>query len=34
MGVKAGLASEPKLSVTRTGIPEETQIVVLDYKST
>lgn len=33
MGIKAGLASEPKLSVNKAGIPEETQLVVLDYKA-
>jgi L-ascorbate metabolism protein UlaG (beta-lactamase superfamily) len=30
MGIKAGQEAQPKLSVTRIGLPEETQVVVLD----
>jgi len=32
MGVKAGLSAQPRLSITRAGLPEETQVVVLDYR--
>jgi len=31
MGLKAA-TPQPKLSITRTGLPEETRVVVLDYK--
>ncbi len=34
MGVKSGMEAQPKLSVTRTGLPEETQVVVLDCAAT
>ena len=33
MGVKAGAEPQPKLSVTRSGLPEETQVAVLDCVS-
>lgn len=33
MGVKAGAEPQPKLSVTKTGLPEETQVVVLSYSA-
>jgi L-ascorbate metabolism protein UlaG (beta-lactamase superfamily) len=32
MGIKAGLAAQPRLSITRAGLSEETQVVVLDYR--
>ena len=32
MGIKAGLSAQPKLSVTKTGLSEETQVVILDYR--
>jgi L-ascorbate metabolism protein UlaG (beta-lactamase superfamily) len=31
MGMKAGVEAQPKVSVTRATLPEETQVVVLDY---
>lgn len=33
MGIKAGLAAQPRLSITGAGLSEETQVVVLDYHS-
>ena len=33
MGVKADLMAEPKLSISRGGMPEESQVVVLDHKA-
>jgi L-ascorbate metabolism protein UlaG (beta-lactamase superfamily) len=33
MGVKADAEPQPKLSVTRSGLPEETQVVVLNYSA-
>jgi L-ascorbate metabolism protein UlaG (beta-lactamase superfamily) len=33
MGMKADLPAEPKLTVTKTGLPEETRVVVLDYRA-
>ena len=33
MGIKAGLSAEPRLSITKASLPEETQVVVLDYRS-
>ena len=32
MGIKAGLGAQPRLSITRAGLSEETQVVVLDYR--
>ncbi len=32
MGLKAGLAAQPKLSVTKPSLPDEAQVVVLDYR--
>jgi len=32
MGIKAGLAAQPRLSITRAALSEETQVVVLDYR--
>jgi L-ascorbate metabolism protein UlaG (beta-lactamase superfamily) len=32
MGIKAGLEAQPRLSITRAGLSEETQVVVLDYR--
>jgi L-ascorbate metabolism protein UlaG (beta-lactamase superfamily) len=32
MGIKAGLLPQPKFSITRAGLSEETQVVVLDYQ--
>ena len=31
MGIKAGFEAEPRLSITKAGLSEETQVVVLDY---
>jgi L-ascorbate metabolism protein UlaG (beta-lactamase superfamily) len=33
MGIKAGLSAQPKLALTKVTLPEETQVVVLDYKA-
>lgn len=33
MGIKTDLPPQPRLSVTKTGLPEETQVVLLDYAS-
>lgn len=33
MGIKAGLSTQPRLSVTKASLPDETQVVVLDYRS-
>jgi len=33
MGIKAGLSAQPRLSITKAGLSEETQVVVLDYRS-
>ena len=33
MGIKAGLSPQPRLSITKAGLPDETQVVVLDYRS-
>ena len=32
MGIKAGLSAQPKLSINKTGLSEETQVVLLDYR--
>jgi L-ascorbate metabolism protein UlaG (beta-lactamase superfamily) len=32
MGIKAGLSPQPKFSITKAGLSEETQVVVLDYR--
>ena len=32
MGIKAGLSPQPKFSITKSGLSEETQVVVLDYQ--
>jgi L-ascorbate metabolism protein UlaG (beta-lactamase superfamily) len=32
MGIKAGLSPQPRFSITRAGLSEETQVVVLDYQ--
>ena len=32
MGIKAGLAAQPRLSITRAALSEETQVVVLDHR--
>ena len=34
MGIKADLPAQPRLSITKAGLPDETQVVVLDYRST
>jgi L-ascorbate metabolism protein UlaG (beta-lactamase superfamily) len=31
MGIKAGFEAEPRLSITKAGLSEETRVVVLDY---
>ena len=33
MGLKADVPAQPKLSITKAGLPDETQVVVLDYRS-
>ena len=33
MGIKAGLSAQPRLSITKAGLSEETQVAVLDYRS-
>ena len=33
MGIKAGLSAQPRLSIAKAGLSEETQVVVLDYRS-
>lgn len=33
MGIKAGLPAQPRLSITKASLPDETQVVVLDYRS-
>jgi L-ascorbate metabolism protein UlaG (beta-lactamase superfamily) len=33
MGIKASLPAQPKLSITKAGLPDETQVVVLEYRS-
>jgi L-ascorbate metabolism protein UlaG (beta-lactamase superfamily) len=32
MGMKAGLSAQPRFSITKAGLSEETQVVVLDYR--
>ena len=32
MGIKAGFEAQPRLSITKAGLSEETQVVVLDYQ--
>lgn len=32
MGVKAGAPAQPRLSITKAGLSEETQVVVMDYR--
>ena len=32
MGIKADLAAQPRLSITKTSLPEETRVVLLDYR--
>ena len=34
MGIKAGSPAQPRLSITKASLPDETQVVVLDYRST
>jgi len=33
MGLKADVPAQTKLSITKAGLPDETQVVVLDYRS-
>lgn len=33
MGLKADVPAQPKLLITKAGLPDETQVVVLDYRS-
>ena len=33
MGIKAGLSAQPRLSITKASLPDETHVVVLDYRS-
>lgn len=33
MGIKAGLSAQPRISITKASLPDETQVVVLDYRS-
>jgi len=32
MGINAGIGAQPRLSITRAGLSEETQVVLLDYQ--